>query len=75
MGTLTQNAEDLGTINKFDNTFNCNTVLLKVNPVNKPDIEVLKVIKEYADKDSQFINGNDVDVVDLLSQASTLCAG
>ena len=76
MATLTHSAEDLyGTINKFDNTYECNTVLFKVNSEKDPDSEIIKVIKEYSKTDTSIIEDTKIDILGLLSQATVLCSG
>jgi GNAT superfamily N-acetyltransferase len=76
MATLTQSAEDLyGTITKYENSYECNTVLFKVNSEKETDSEIVKVIKEYSKTDLSIIEDTKIDILGLISQATVLCAG
>ena len=65
----------LGTVVTPYDSFDCNTVLLTLNSEVESEMDIVKKVRDYGKKETNFIESTDVDIPDLLQQTPALCLG
>lgn len=71
----TDTAGLVGTVVTPYDSYDCNTVLLTLNSQVESEKDIVKKVRDYGKKETNFIESTDIDVPDLLRQTPALCLG